>query len=83
VKIKKNVEIVIWVKNKGQRSRTQDFILVHSSRKATSSFLCQQPKNATRTSQMYTQYIQDSILYHSRICATPCCTSKDEHPIQI
>jgi len=58
--------------NTDQRAKSKNttFILVHSSSKATSSFSCQQAKNPTKTSQMYTQYIQDTILHPGKITKT-------------
>jgi len=72
-------------KDKGQRVRIQDFILVHSSSRPKFSFPCQLSKNCTKHHKCtlntfknlsYTQV-------HTIPYATPCCTSIYVNPIQM
>jgi len=74
------------INQKIKRARTQAFILVHSSSRVRSNFPCQLAKNSTKSSQIYTHYIQEPILHPARsntTCVIPYYTSTDVNPIQM
>jgi len=62
--------------SKDQRAESKNtrFYTISLFLKSYVQFSSQQAKNSTKTSQMYTQYIQDSILHPIRITKTLCNT---------
>jgi len=68
------------LKIKEEGERTQDFIMVHSFSRVTSSCPCQQAKNSTKHKKYTLNIFKNlscTIQNYTKLCATPYCTSTD------